>query len=386
VEQVIVVGGGVIGCATAYALACRGVPVTVVERFAVGHDRGSSHGPSRIIRLTYESTDYIALARASLAAWTALADASGERLVVPCGGVDFGPPDALYMAEMRASMTLAGVPFEEVDGAQIAGRYPQLSPPEGATGFFQADYAMLAADRCVAALASAARAAGAAFREDERVLALEPDGTGVTVTTDRGALHGSAAVLAAGSWVGPLLAGVGLPLPLTVLREQLAFFEPEDPARFQPGVFPLVIQRFPNTTMLGSMFPILGTPAGVKLMIDRIGPAIDPDEPPHGTDEAIQKRLLETTFRSLRGLTGRVNAIVQCRYTMTPDEHFILDRHPEHPQIIVASACSGHGFKFAPVIGDVLADLATTGTTCHDITRFRVDRPALTHHWELGHV
>ncbi len=371
-----------IGSAVAYAVARRGHAVTLVERFAVGNDRGSSHGPSRIIRLTYQSTDYIALARASLGAWHEVAEAAGERLIVPCGGVDFGPPDATYMNEMRSAMRLSGVPYEEVDRDQIVARYPQLTPPDDATGFFQPDYAMLTADRCVASLAAGARAAGAVVREGERVLGVRPSGGGVLVDTDHGTIAGSSVVLAAGSWVGPLLRDLGLALPLAVLREQLAFFEPADRASFAPGRFPLVLQRFAGSTTLGSIFPLLGSPDGVKMMIDRIGPQIDPDDPPCGVDDVIQQRLLESTFGSVRGLTGRVNAIVQCRYTMAPDEDFILDRHPEHQQIVVASACSGHGFKFAPVLGDVLADLATGRQPTWDIARFRLDRPALKGRWE----
>ncbi len=381
--DVIVVGGGLMGLATALYLARDGHATTLLEARSVGHDQGSSHGPSRIIRLTYQSEDYIALARESYRQWGELAEEAGEALLVPCGGLDFGPPDATYLAEMRAAMGLAGVPYEAVDAAEIRRRFPQITPADDAVGFYQPDFAMLRADRCIAALHARAVAAGAVVREGAAAIAVAPDGDGVRVTTASGDLTADACVLAAGSWVGPLLAGLGLHPPLTVLKEQLAFFEAADPTGFMPGRFPLFISRLPGTTTLGSAFPIEGEPSGVKCMLDRIGPEVaSPDDDDRAIVPDVRRRLDEWVAATITGLTGRVVADVSCRYTMTPDEHFILDRHPLHRQIVVASACSGHGFKFGIVIGRILADLATRGATAHDIDRFRLDRPALTTTWE----
>jgi sarcosine oxidase len=194
-------------------------------------------------------------------------------------------------------------------------------------------------------------------------------------------------VIANGSWILPLLVPLGLRPPLTVLREQNAFFEPADPAAFMPGRFPLMIHRLPGTTTLGSGFPIEGEPAGVKLMLDRIGPVVaDPADEDRSIIPEVRARLLEWAAEAIVGLTGRVLADNSCRYTMTPDEDFILDRHPEHRQIVIASACSGHGFKFGIVLGRILADLATRGSTDHDIGRFRLDRPALSGRWENSYA
>jgi monomeric sarcosine oxidase len=380
VSDAIVVGGGVIGLAAAHALARRGARVTLVEARRIGHDLGSSHGPSRIIRLTYQGADYVTLARASFAGWHALAEEAGERLVVPCGGVDFGLPEATFLDEMRAVMAAADVRFEPLDRDGIVARWPQLHPPDGVVGFYQPDYAMLVADRCLAVLADAARRAGAELVEGEAVHAIRARGDGVEVETAAGARRAGRLVLATGSWTAPLAAPLGVELPLTVLREQLAFYRAPDEAAYAPGRFPLLIHRFPRTTMLGSGFPLLGRPHGVKVMLDRIGPAVDPSDPDRSLHAAHLARLDAYVRELLPGLGERI-AAVSCRYTMTPDEDFVLDRLPGAPQVVLAAACSGHGFKFAPVLGEALADLALDGTSAVPIGRFRLDRPALARRW-----
>jgi monomeric sarcosine oxidase len=374
--DVLIVGGGVMGCAAAYHLARDGQRVLLLEQFAVGHGRGSSHGPSRIIRLAYASRDYVELARASYALWRALEAESGERLMVQTGGLDIGPPDALALDGIRETFESAGVPFEQLDRAAIMLRYPQFNLPEGTTGLYQADYSLLAAGRCVTTLAAQARRYGAVIREGEPARQVRVTTGGVELRTDQGAYFAERLILSAGSWMRPLLRQLDLDLPLTVRKEQLAFFRARDPQAFVPGRLPLVIHRFPGTTVLGSVFPIFGH-AGVKVMIDRIGPEVAPDDPDRTIDEPRLARLCAYATDLLPGLTGEVIEAVSCRYTMTPDEDFIIDNHPAHPQVVMASPCSGHGFKFAVVIGRILADLAVQGATEYDIARFRLDRPAL---------
>ncbi|MBI1877000.1 MAG: N-methyl-L-tryptophan oxidase [Chloroflexi bacterium] len=374
--DVIVVGGGVMGCAVAYHLAKDGQRVLLLEQFAVGHAYGSSHGPSRIIRLAYDGADYVQLARAAYALWQDLEAESGESLMLKVGGFDFGPPDAFMLAGIGAMYQTLGVPFEAVDRDEIVCRFPQFNLPEDTMGYYQPDYSLLAADRCVATLAAEARRYGATLRENEPAHEIRATASGVAVRTEQGIYTAERLILSAGSWMRPLLQQLDLALPLTVTKEQLAFFKPPDPTLFMPDRFPLFIQRFPGTTSLGSGFPIFGH-TGVKMMLDRIGPETDPDDPDCSIDQPRLDRLRAYVAGVLPGLGNDIVEAVTCRYTMTPDEDFVIDRHPAHPQIVIASPCSGHGFKFGVVIGRILADLAVRGTTEHPIGRFRLDRPAL---------
>ena len=376
--DVVVVGGGVMGCAAAWHLARDGRRVALVEQFAVGHGRGSSHGPSRIIRLSYEGADYVQLARAAFELWRELEAVSGAALMRKVGGLDFGPSDAMGLDGMRATMRAAGVPFEQLDGAEIMRRYPQFCLPADTVGFYQGDYSMLNAGACVAAMAGEARKHGAHFFEGEPVQQIVTHPGHVELRTASDTFRVERVILSAGSWMGPLLRQLGLDLPLTVKKEQVAFFLPPDPAMFMPDRFPLFIQRFPGTTSLGTAFPMFGSD-GVKAMLDRTGPEVESSDDDRTIDAAGIDRLRAYVAGILPALGDKLGEAVSCRYTLTPDEDFIIDHHPAHPEIIIASPCSGHGFKFGAVIGRILADLAERGATQYPIDRFRIDRPALKH-------
>lgn len=382
--DVIVVGGGVMGSAAAYHLARDGVRVLLIEQFGIVHTQGSSHGPSRIIRLAYDTEDYVQLARAAYAFWHELEAESGQPLLRKIGGLDLGVPDALALDEIRQTYEAAGVPFEALDRDEIVRRFPQFQLPEGTIGYYQPDYGLLAADQCVAALATQARAYGAQIHEHETVHAVSPLESGVRVQTDKGVYTAGRAILSAGSWMRPLVGQLGIDLPLTVTKELIVYFQPPDPAPYMPGRFPLFIHRFPKTTTLGSGFPIFGH-EGFKMIFDRTGPVVDPEDPNRDPAPGQLERLLRYAGSVLPSLGNKVIETVTCRYTLTPDEHFIIDRHPAHPQIVIASPCSGHGFKFGSVIGRILADLALHGQTTYPIERFQIDRTYSASHGGMVH-
>ena len=378
--DVVVIGGGVMGCAAAYHLARDGHQVLLFEQFAVGHDQGSSHGPSRIIRLAYEGADYVKMAEASFALWRELEAESGEALLHPMGGLDFGSPDSHLLSGIRATYDALGIEYDLLDRAEMARRFPQFNPPEDVIGCYQPDYSVLAADRCVATLAAQARLHGAVMHEHEPVRAIRRQASGVRVQTDVGDYAADRLILTAGSWMLPLVRQLGLDLPLTVTKELLAFYRPPDPAKYAPGHFPLFVQHFAGTTSIGSGFPLFNHD-GVKLMLDRIGPVVDPDDPDRSVDNGRLDLLRAYIAEILPALGDDIIETVTCRYTMTPDEDFIIDIHPGYPQIVIASPCSGHGFKFAVAIGRIVAGLAVDGATTYDIARFRLDRLATGQPW-----
>ncbi|HWQ15988.1 MAG TPA: N-methyl-L-tryptophan oxidase [Roseiflexaceae bacterium] len=370
----IVIGGGVAGCAAAYHLARGGRRTLLLEQYAIGHANGSSHGHSRIIRLAYDAPGYVRLMQAAYPLWRALEEETGAALMLQTGGLDLGPPGAPGLAAIRAALLEVGVPFEELDRAALRGRFPQFAVPVETAAIYQADAGILDADRCVAALAAAARAHGAVMHEGEAALRLAPTSGGVEVETGQRRYGAERLVLCAGSWAGPLLRQLGLDLPLTVTKEQVAFFRPHDLAPYRPGRMPIFIEHAGAHSVYG--FPVFGLP-GVKVALHAAGPAIAPEDEDRAPDEARLAELRERATTLLPGLTGEVLYAVTCRYTMTPDEHFILDLHPAYPQVVVGSACSGHGFKFGVLTGRILADLAERGATGYPIEMFRIGRPAL---------
>jgi sarcosine oxidase len=382
--DVIIIGGGVMGCAAAYHLASDGQRVLLIEQFGVVHTQGSSHGPSRIIRLAYDTEDYMQLAQAAYRFWRDLEAESGEQLLRTIGGLDIGLPGAVALDEIRAMYEAADVAFESLDRDEIVRRFPKFQLAEDTIGYYQPDYGLLAADRCVATLASLARRHGAQIHEFETALAITPLNDAVEVRTTAGTYRAARLILCAGSWMRPLVQQLGVDLPLTVTKELVGYFQPPDPEAYLPERFPIFIHRFPNTTTLGSGFPLFGH-TGFKMIFDRTGPTIEPDDPDHEPASGQLNLLLNYAASVLPALGGRLIEAATCRYTMTPDEHFIIDRHPEYQQIVIASPCSGHGFKFGSVIGRIVADLAVHGRTSYPITRFGLQRSFITSQGGMGY-
>ena len=310
------------GAAAARALAKRGHDVTIYEQFEHGHERGSSHGATRIYRYSYPMEMYVGMMREALGLWRDLESESGETLLTQTGGLDCGKP----LAEHAMAMEKHGIPFEILDPSDVRQRWSSLELPD--TALFQADGGFVRADSAWAALVAGAEAAGASI-ERRRVEAL------ADLSHDR-------VVVTAGGWARALLATAGIELPTRATRETVAFFRTDE-------VLPTLVD-WGDPSVYALPDPAYGLKVGEHIA----GPTTDPDE--EGVvDEVSVERLRRWVGERYLNVDTQPAFTQTCIYTNTPDEHFVLERRDD---IVVGSACSGHGFKFAPLIGKRLADLA----------------------------
>ncbi len=382
--DVIVVGGGGMGSAAAWQLARRGQRVLVLERYDVPHAHGSSHGISRIIRLPYyENPAYVPLLHRAYALWREAEAASGCELLVTTGSVDASPEwDPLFQGAL-ASARLHGLRHEVLTGAEVNARFPGYRLPERHRAVFQPDGGLIASERAVVAHIALAQANAAVVRAREKVLGWEAagGGEGVTVTTSRGRYQAGRLVLTAGAWMGelvPLLAGRAV-----AERQVLAWLQPHEPALFSPGRFPVFNLQVEEGRYYG--LPIYEVPGFKFGRYHHQGESGHPEALLREPDDADERLLRAFGERYFPAGSGPVMALRACLFTNTPDEHFILDHHPHYGQVVLASPCSGHGYKFCSVVGEILADLATgDGTTRHDIGFLRLNRPSLAEHPALG--
>lgn len=370
--DVIVAGVGASGSAAACELARRGLRVLGLDRFAVPNTMSSHHGVNRIIRLAYfEGSAYVPLVRRAYELWQRLERDSGRKLLHVTGSLDLGPGGSEGVEGALRSCREHGLAFDHLDGTEIARRFPAVRVPPAYAGVFQPQGGFLASEDAVAAHAALARRFGADIRTGERVLGWQPQGDGVSVRTEAGEHHAGRLVLSCGPWIGdlvPALAGRAVPI-----RQILGWFGMGDAAPFQPDRLPV----FVLSTQEGRYFygfPEWGVP-GFKIGCHHhLCEATDPDQLDrtlHPRDEALLRGCVARFFP---GADGPVLDHRACLYTNIADEDFVIDVLPGCPQVVVASPCSGHGFKFATVVGEIVADLAEKGTTAHDIGRFGLDR------------
>lgn len=368
----VVIGLGAIGSAALYRLARRGQRVLGLDRFEPGHERGSSHGHTRIIRLGYyEHPSYVPLLRETYRMWGELEQAAGRPLMRQTGIVEIGAPDSELIRGTLASSREHRLAHELLDAAEVMRRYPAYTLPSHFVGVVQPDAAVLEAEPSVAAMQALATTLGAQIRNRVRVNAIEPAGDGVRISIGDGeTIEAARAVVAAGPWIGGLLPNLDLPLQVT--RQAVLWVRPERSELFDSARFPI----FMLESRLGIHY---GFPYeerfGLKVAKHfHVGEQVDPetyDRTVSADDEAIVR---EALAEFMPAANAPNIATKTCLYTMTPDGHFIVDTLPAAPQIVIASACSGHGFKFAPVMGDILADLAIGGETARDISRFSLSR------------
>lgn len=367
----IVIGVGGMGSAAAYHLARRGWKVLGLEQYGIPHELGSSHGYSRMIRYTLqEHPDYVPLVRRSYELWHELEDASGETLMVTTGSVRAGPAGSPFYKGARESCDVHNIPYEVLTAAEINQRFPGYRFPDEISSIYQADGGFVLPERCIVNHVLAAQEAGAEIHSQETVLAWEPGIDEVEVRTDRTSYTARRLVVTAGAWAGklvPALAEHAVPE-----RQVLGWFEPEKSELFRPDTFPVFGVLTEEGRYYG--FPSYIVP-GFKIgRSHHLLQKVDPDEMErdvHDEDEAILRQAVTRYFPLA---AGRLIDRKTCMYTNTPDEHFMIGVLPEHPQVSVAAGFSGHGFKFASVIGEIMADLAQNGETDHDISLFRLDR------------
>jgi sarcosine oxidase len=372
--DVAVIGLGATGSAALAALAQRSRRVIGIERFASGHDRGSSHGATRVIRLGYfEHPSYVPLLRAAYPLWRELEARSGRALMTITGIVEIGASHSELVKGTLHSSRLHGLAHDILDSQTVMARFPAFRLGQDFVGVFQPEGGFLRVEPAIEAMIALARGAGAEIATEEPVLALEPRGSGVRVTTVHRTIDAASAIVAAGPWLKSLVPD--LPVAIRVTRQVSGWFEPRDAreaAFFAAGRFPVFLLQNQHGIYYG--FPPDGA-KGVKVAKHHhFDETVDPDRYDRDVsprDEAAIRAVLKA---HLPGADGRLLSAKTCLYTMTPHGDFLIDLLPGHPQIIVASPCSGHGFKFAPVIGEILADLATTGRTAHDISRFCLAR------------
>ncbi|MQG45640.1 MAG: N-methyl-L-tryptophan oxidase [SAR202 cluster bacterium] len=367
----IVIGVGGMGSAAVYHLARRGLQVLGLEKHAIPHEMGSSHGYSRMIRYTLqEHPSYVPLVRRSYELWHEMEETAGEELMVTTGSIRAGAPDSPFFLNAQEACDLHSIPYEILTASEVNKRFPGYRFPEEISSVYQADGGFLLPERCIVTHVQAAERAGADVHSQETVLDWEVRGDGVQVRTDRDTYTAGRLVVTAGPWAAnlvPELAAYAVPE-----RQVMGWFQPKRPELYAAEAFPVFGVFTEEGRYYG--FPSHAVP-GFKIgrahhLLQKVDPdAIDREV--HPEDEDILRQAVNRYFPLAAGklLDGKT-----CMYTNTPDGHFMIGTLDGQPQVSVAAGFSGHGFKFASVIGEIMADLAQNGATEHDINLFRLDR------------
>jgi sarcosine oxidase len=368
----IVLGLGGMGSAAACHLAGRGGKILGLEQFTPAHDKGSSHGKSRIIRQAYfENPAYVPLLLRAYELWRDLERHSGEQLLFETGGLMIGDESSAVVAGSIASARTHDLPHEILVAAEVSRRFPALKPPPSHLALFEKRAGYLLPERCTLAHLDQAARHGAELHFDERVLNWRDTGSGVAVETTHATYEAGHLIISPGPWAPQVLAD--LSLPLVVERQALYWFDSSAGiAPFEPDRFPIFIWEKGDGTMPYGFPAIDGPRGGVKIAFHQAPVSTV------CTPESIDRRvstgeiaLMQTAIRPLiPTLDGACVQSATCLYTNTPDGHFVLARHPRCERVLIGCGFSGHGFKFASVIGEILADLVMRGSTGFEIDFF----------------
>ncbi len=384
IYDTIVVGLGGIGSATAYQLSKRGQRVLGLERFDIGHGQGSSHGETRIIRLAYfEGTTYVPIVSRAYRLWQELGQLIGTPLLHRTGSLEMSEPGYDFVDRSRASCLDHDLPHEILDAAEVMRRFPAFRLRPGTRAILQPDGGYVLCEEAIDAHVRLARSHGAQLQTREAVLDFRPTGHGgIEVRTDRGRYTAGNLVLTAGPWMRQLVPA--LHEVLATFKQTIAWFPPSQAADFLPSAMPVFIHFSDDGEFYGMP---MHSARGVKVG----GPhfarePIDPDNADRTPSPPQLAALQDFMERHLPAAAGPARQPTGCIYTKTPDEHFIIDRLPGMEQVHVVSACSGHGYKFAPAIGEMIAERVITGTTRHAVEQFSLARFGVTPATTAGRV
>lgn len=359
------------GSAALYHLSKRGGTALGIDQFDVPNEMGSSHGLTRIIRLAYhEHSSYVPLLLRAFELWRNLEEEAKEHLLVRTGSVDAGLPGSSVFEGSLKSCQIHNLRHEVLTSAQLHARFPGYQLPADMMAVLQQDGGYLRPEACISAHVAMAKSRGAQIHTGEKVISWEPSQGGVRVTTEDGTYSADRLVCSAGAWMPKLVKSLQeIAIPE---RQVVVWFEPRRPEYFS-------IENFPVFNLIGQEgnyygFPIAESPGFKVGRYHHRNEIANPDQinrECYPEDESLLREFVERYFPDAAGPAIHMQC---CLFTNTPDGHFILDVHPEWPQVIVASPCSGHGFKFSSVIGEILADLAESGETAHDISMHRLNR------------
>ncbi len=354
--DVIVLGMGAMGASACYQLARRGASVLGLDQFDIPNNLSTSHGQSRAFRMCYyEHPDYVPLLRRSLELWHVLEEVTERTLLHETGGIWFGPADCELVAGSRDAAVAHDLPHDWIEHDEVAKRYPQFTVPEDYVGFYEPQAGLLLPEKIISAYAEHAAQNGAALRPNEPVMKWHADSKSVTIHTTQGKYQADHLVVCAGPWSGRILGEIGVQLPVT--RQIAVWVQPPEPELFALGTLPIwAIDRPVGGMYYG--FPILDDTPGFKLAVHCAGVPTEPDTIDRVAQPDETKELREMLGRFIPEANGPLLEASVCMYTNTPDAHFVVDHHPEHANVTIATGFSGHGFKFASVIGEALADLA----------------------------
>jgi len=365
--DVAIVGAGTMGSAAAYHLSRRGKRVIAFEQFGIVHEMGSHSGQTRIIRHAYhESPDYVPLVLRADDLWLELENQTGTKLLHRTGGVVLGPENGFLVKDAVLACTVHHLPNEQLTAPEIRKRFPQFRIPDSWTGCYDPRAGFLEVEPCIRLHCEQATQHGAMLLTGETVEQINEN----RIITNKNAYHADRIVVCAGSWTSRILAD--LHLPIVVKRKTVAWLRPKAIEPFAIGQFPIFLAEVKAGVLYG--FPIQNHP-GVKIANhNSLGPQTTPDQADRIFHLEDAFDMQEFVREYLPDMTSEVLDGKICMYALTPDEDFILDFHPAQPDLLIAAGFSGHGFKFAPVIGEILADLCIDGNTRHGIQRFRLSR------------